>query len=167
MRSGVFENDDAAWQHLVATYSPVIYAWIRRAGLPPADAANLMQEVIRDIPQRIDGFFHDPDGETFRGWLRRITQSAVADFRRRQRDAMVPMVGGLTASPPPPQQAALPEESLLHPPRDVVIKDNREALTKVQSGFSSRNWEIFWRIAVEDQDTAEVAKEFGIWCQRT
>jgi DNA-directed RNA polymerase specialized sigma24 family protein len=44
---GAAHDDRGAWHRLVATYSPLVYAWSRRAGLQPSDASDLVQEVMQ------------------------------------------------------------------------------------------------------------------------
>lgn len=37
--------DQFAWARLVNVYTPLVYAWCRRAGLAAEDAADVMQDV--------------------------------------------------------------------------------------------------------------------------
>ena len=39
--------DAVAWREFMALYGPVVYGFARRRGLQDADAADLMQEVLR------------------------------------------------------------------------------------------------------------------------
>jgi RNA polymerase sigma-70 factor, ECF subfamily len=53
--------------------------WIRALGGPDADRDDIAQEVFLVVRRRLDAF----DGGNLPGWLYRITQRQVRDFRRR------------------------------------------------------------------------------------
>lgn len=163
MLRGAARDDDVAWNRLVTIYSPMIYAWSRRAGLQPSDASDLVQEVMRNVARNIKNFHHDRKGDTFRGWLRRITQRRIADFRRQQGRDVARATGGSTLQARLQQQADPVGDVDGPDPTDGIIpKERQQLLAKVQAEFSDRNWQIFWRVVVEDHDTADVAQEFGV-----
>ncbi len=60
-------NNPLAWQRLVRTYAPLIYAWCRRARLGPEDAADVMQDVFQAVWCGIGRFDGAQSGTTFRG----------------------------------------------------------------------------------------------------
>src|SRR6266853_6310705 len=66
-----------AWERLVALYGQLIYRWCRQAGLQPADAEDLGQEVLETVNRTINAYRHDRPEDTFRGWLRTITQNKI------------------------------------------------------------------------------------------
>ena len=77
-------NDQTAWQELVELYSRRMYRWCRRAGLQPADASNIVQEALQSVAKKLGDFRRDRPGDTFRGWLRRITDNKIRDHFRKQ-----------------------------------------------------------------------------------
>ena len=80
------DNDQAAWHQLVETYFARVYKWARNAGLQDCDAAEVANEVFASVAKAVPNFHHSAESDTFRGWLRQITQNAVADWwRARQR----------------------------------------------------------------------------------
>ena len=42
-------RDGDAWQEFVQIYGPVVYRFARNRGLQDADAADLMQDVLRSV----------------------------------------------------------------------------------------------------------------------
>ena len=44
--------DEAAWRKLVHLYTPLLFSWARRAGMPEHDAADLVQDVLRSEERR-------------------------------------------------------------------------------------------------------------------
>ena len=45
-------NDAQAWHRLVHAYGRRVYRWGRLAGLQPADASNIVQEVLRSVARK-------------------------------------------------------------------------------------------------------------------
>src|SRR5688572_31131907 len=75
------DSDDAgAWQEFVRLYAPVIYGFARKRGLQDADAADLMQEVLRSVSAAAHRLEYDPARGTFRGWLFTVTRNKVFNF---------------------------------------------------------------------------------------
>src|SRR5271170_3075509 len=75
------DGDDAgAWQEFVRLYAPIIYGFARKRGLQDADAADLMQEVLRSISSAAHRLEYDPARGTFRGWLFTVTRNKVFNF---------------------------------------------------------------------------------------
>src|SRR5882762_6284047 len=75
----------AAWQEFVSLYGPVVYGFARKRGLQDADAADLMQEVLRSISLAIGRLDYDRNQGTFRGWLFTITRNKVFNFLSARR----------------------------------------------------------------------------------
>jgi RNA polymerase sigma-70 factor (ECF subfamily) len=153
-------DDPTAWERLVALYAPLVLAWARRGGLRDQDAADVCQEVFGAVAAHLGRFRKERPGDTFRGWLRRITRSKVADhFRRQGRDAAA---GGSEAQR---RLAQLPEP----PPHDDEADGGAaeaglvgRALELVRSCFEDRTWQAFVRTAVEGRSPKEVAGELGM-----
>src|SRR5687767_4781568 len=70
----------AAWQEFVQLYGPVIYGFARKRGLQDADAADLMQDVLRSVLAAIGRLDYDRRQGTFRGWLFTITRNKIFNF---------------------------------------------------------------------------------------
>ena len=91
----VRERDGAAWTRLSRVYGPLIYEWCRRVGTPPADAADVVQEVFVAVYRSLDNFQAANPQDSFRGWLWTITRNKLRDLHRRE--AVTPRaVGGTT-----------------------------------------------------------------------
>src|SRR5688572_30148894 len=72
---------EEAWPRFVRLYTPLLFYWARRAGLPQDDAADLVQDVLVVLVQKLPTFTYEP-GKTFRGWLRTV---ALNKWRERCR----------------------------------------------------------------------------------
>src|SRR5262249_26860595 len=80
-------QDPDAWQQFLEIYAPAVYAFARKRGLQDADAADLMQEVMRSVSSAAARLDYDPSRGSFRGWLYTITRNKLFNFldTRRQR----------------------------------------------------------------------------------
>jgi RNA polymerase sigma-70 factor (ECF subfamily) len=160
------QADDAeAWEQLVRAYSRRIYRWCRMDGLQAADAANLVQEVLRSVASGLAEFRHDRAGDTFRGWLRRITENKIRDHFRRERRQVAHAAGGTDAYEQLANLAGDAEASAwwvesrlagTHAPQlDPAI------VAQVRNEFSARDWRLFWRVVVDGQSAGEAGAEVG------
>src|SRR5436190_11776880 len=76
-------DSQAAWERFVDLYTPLIFFWAIRAGLPAQDAGDLVQDVFTTLLQKLPEFDYQRE-KSFRGWLRTITLNRWRDVRRRQ-----------------------------------------------------------------------------------
>ncbi len=72
-------GENAAWERLLSLYTPLVYYWCTVAKLQIADAEEVTQEVFLAVARGIGSFHRDQDGDTFRGWLRTITRTKIAE----------------------------------------------------------------------------------------
>src|SRR5882762_1277502 len=73
---------EEAWARFVNLYTPFIYYWARRVGLTSEEAADLVQDVLTVLVQKLPEFQYDPE-KSFRGWLRTVTLNKWRENRRR------------------------------------------------------------------------------------
>ena len=150
----VQQDDPLAWQQLVKLYGPLVYHWCQVCRLSAADAADVMQEVMLSVSRKV-ATFRSGKG-SFRGWLWRITQNKIHDhFRKLARQPASP--GGSTALE---QLSQIPElESTIEP--TSPLESHRllhRALEQIRDQFQENTWLAFWKTAVENLKTSEVAE---------
>lgn len=155
-------DEPQAWERLVNLYAPLVLHWCRRKGLQNQDTADVFQEVFQAVVIHIGRFRKEREGDTFRGWLRRITENKLHDyFRRRGQEA--PGVGGSSAQERLAQLAG-PESA----DPDRTGDDEAEqalfarALGLIRGEFEERTWAAFWRTAVEGRATRDVAADLSM-----
>ena len=68
-----------SFEEIYQQYFREVGSWIRALGGPDADREDITQEVFLVVRRRLPAF----DGANLPGWLFRITQRQVRDFRRR------------------------------------------------------------------------------------
>src|SRR5688500_20161873 len=79
-------ENQAAWQEFSRLYGPVVYGFARKRGLQDADAADLMQEVLRSVARNAEKMEYDPARGTFRGWLYTVTRNKIYNFLNGQKN---------------------------------------------------------------------------------
>lgn len=159
----VKSRDQDAWQRLVNLYTPLIYSWCRQAGLQPADAADVGQDVFRAVARKIEDFRRDRPRDTFRGWLRIITRNRILDHLSAMN---VRAAGGTDAHLLMQQVAADSETDDGSRPVEEVETESRllfrRAVELIRGEFEDRSWQAFWRVVVEDQSPEFVAESLGL-----
>jgi RNA polymerase sigma-70 factor (ECF subfamily) len=142
-----------SWERFVQLYTPLLLAWADRAGVPAADAPDLVQDVFALLWQKLPAFRYDPARGRFRGWLRTVTVNRWRELHRRR---TVPTVGGdgIDDVPAPAADAFWEHEYRTH----LVGR----ATTILKADFQPATWQAFWRVVVDGQAAADTAKELGI-----
>jgi len=148
-------GDQAAWQRFVDLYTPLLYRWACRKGLSNHDAADLVQDVMVTLVQKLPEFEYDPS-KSFRSWLRTVTENRRRDLLRR-RGAAPQTVGdaALAEVHMPDGDAAFWEVEY----RQALVA---RALELMQDGFEPATWKASWALIVDGKSGADVAAEFGM-----
>jgi len=165
-------DSQIAWEQLVGLYSRRMYRWCRRAGLQPADAGNVVQDALQAVARKLGDFRRDRPSDTFRGWLRRITDNKIRDHFRRQGRSLEMATGGtdghrqlLNLTQENPQENYDDQAtwdttlvSALSPQSEAV----QQVVRRIRGEVSERDWKFFWRVVVDGQSAADVGREFGV-----
>lgn len=146
-------DNQQAWQRFVALYSPLLFLWARRLGLQPHDAADLVQEVLARLFQKLPQFAYDPN-RSFRGWLRTVMHNA---WRNSQRRRVLP-----TANPVDLENLTDDDNMDVFSDQDYRRHLLGRALQLMQTDFQPTTWKAFQEHAVAGRPAAEVAAELGI-----
>ena len=154
-------NHDA-WREFMQLYGPVVYGFARRRGLQDADAADLMQDVMRSVSGAIGRLEYDRSQGTFRGWLFTITRNKVFNFLSARRIRPQGSAGDsatnrlLNASR---TARAIRTSGYLEYQRRLASL----AMDRIKGEhFQDRTWQAFWLTAVEGVAAAEAAKRGGM-----
>jgi RNA polymerase sigma-70 factor (ECF subfamily) len=165
------DRDEEAWQRLLDLYGPLVYSHCRRGRVPAKDVGDVGQEVFLEVLKGLPHFRRDRPGDTFRGWLLRITRCRVADYwRARGRSPEGEAPGGsdardrLTAVPQPEGRGAGPAPD--GPPGEAGAGEleglRRRALELIAPRFAPRTWKACWLVVLEGRPVDEVAETLGV-----
>lgn len=151
------ENDAEAWSQFVDLYGPLIYRYGRRRGLQDADAADLSQEVLREVARSIGRFEYDPSLGRFRNWLFVVAQRRLTHFFRSvQRQ---PVGSGDTSVLATLHELPSAEEEQAAWEDEYRRHLFTWASEQVRGEFEEKTWLAFWRTAIDGQKPADVARE--------
>jgi RNA polymerase sigma factor (sigma-70 family) len=154
-------KDDRAWTEFTAIYSPLIYRFACRKGFQDADAADLVQEVLRAVASAVGHWDPDPCKGPFRNWLFRIARNMMlnlaASERRHPRGTGLEEIQWLLEARPSPS----PEDTALF---EAEYKRQlfRWAAERVRGEFRGTTWAAFWETGVEGKKAEVVAANLGM-----
>jgi RNA polymerase sigma factor (sigma-70 family) len=149
-----------AWQEFMRLYGPVVYGFARKRGLQDADAADLMQDVLRSVSNAIGRLDYDRKQGTFRGWLFTITRNRVFNFLSARR--LRPQGAGDTGT-----HELLNSHAAADDGQDMwEVEYQRRlaamAMDRVKKEFQENTWQAFWQTAVEGKSAADVSSQIGM-----
>ena len=153
-------GNHAAWREFVELYSPVVYSFARRRGLQDADAADLMQDVLRSISAAIGRLDYDRRQGTFRGWLFTVTRNKIYNFlsaRKIRPQASGNTTTNLLLNEQPESDTGADEWELEYQRRVAAL-----AMERIKTEFQDKTWQAFWQTTVEGATAAEVAQRTGL-----
>jgi RNA polymerase sigma-70 factor (ECF subfamily) len=122
----------------------------------------VFQDVFQAVAAHITTFRKDRPGDSFRGWLRTITQNKIHDhFRRRGREP-----GGVGGTEAQIRLSRLPAGSALDGEDSSHVGDEhlsiRHLLSVVRGEFEERTWQAFWMTTVEGRLPGDVATDLAM-----
>ena len=151
---------DADWRRAYDLYAPLLRQWAARAGVPAADADDLVQEVLLAVVKQVGAFDRRQAG-SFRRWLRTVLGRRVTDFLRRR--AVRPVATGDPDFARRLDELASPESALSRLwDREHDTHVARQALQIVQPDFAPATWQAFRRQVIDGVPAAAAASELGL-----
>jgi RNA polymerase sigma-70 factor (ECF subfamily) len=153
-------RDQEAWRQFTEVYAALIYGFARRRGLQDADAADLMQEVLRAVAASAARLDYDPERGSFRSWLYTVTRNKIYTFLARQRRQV--RGSGDSAAHERLEETPAQDDS-----RDLWDQEYERrvfswAAEQVRGEFQQATWDAFWRTAVEGQGAREAGAALGM-----
>ena len=158
----VRKQEPGAWELMCRIYTPLVYGWVRKAGLQEADAEDVVQDIFQKVATKLDSFRYQQPQDSFRGWLWTITRNKVRDWYRTRQTQPLNAIGGSHA------QRVLLEipdwistEEAVEPTMDPASEAAlmRRALELVQSDFHEKTWQAFWRLTIDGHAAKDIARE--------
>lgn len=156
---GIKAGDSSAWKRMTDYYSPLVYSWCRRGGLGPDDAADVMQEVFVAVWRGLGGFQRERVGQTFRGWLRTIARSKIADhFRANARRPQAVEAGSAMDRMAEADDSSDDDRA----DRGQLQRLFGQAMLAIRQEFEPSTWQAFLLSTLQKRPAGDVAQELGI-----
>jgi RNA polymerase sigma-70 factor (ECF subfamily) len=150
--------DARAWDEFLAVYAPLVYRLARRHGLQPADADDVVQDVLAAVARSIDAWLARPERGLFRAWLLRIARNLAINALTRPKHRPIgtgnsDMVHWLSQQPDTSSAAA--SQFDLEYRRELF----RWAAEQVREEVADRTWQAFWLSTIKECPIAAVADQ--------
>jgi RNA polymerase sigma-70 factor (ECF subfamily) len=155
------QPDDDAWRRLVHLYTPLLKGWLGRYGVQPADADDLIQEVLAVVVRELPQFEYNRRAGAFRRWLRTILVHRLRGFWRARQAR--PTATGDSDPARTLEQLEDPESGLSklwdqEHDRHVMAR----LLEQVEPEVTPSTWQAFRRVVLEGRAEEAVAAELGL-----
>lgn len=148
---------DADWRRLDAVYRPFVAGWLRRAGVPDADAADLTQDVFCVLIQELPAFRHAGRTGAFRRWLRGVLVNRARGYWRAKKHAPKPADSAVLAALEDPDSGPSGQWD-----RDHDAHVARCVLDAIEPEFTPNTWAAFRRLVFDGRAAAGAAAELGL-----
>ena len=157
--------DTAGWHEFVTLYEPLLLAYVRKKGLTESDAADVVQEVLARLVKALPDFELKRESGRFRTWPWRVTDSALADWGRRQRRRAAAERARAEADATEPLEAGDSVDDR-EPETDWLTLHRRRVLefakAQVRARSRPRTWACFEQHVLRGRPSAQVAAELGL-----
>lgn len=154
-------NDVQAWRQFVDVYASLIYGFLRKRGLQDADAADLVQDVLRSVSGAIGKLEYDRTRGTFRSWLFTITRNKMYTFLESQ-SRNVRGSGDSGAIAILEENAVAPDDSERQWEDEYQRRTFAWAVERIRGEFHATTFSAFWKTAVEGLNPKDVGAELGM-----
>lgn len=157
-------DDQAGWREFFETYWRLIYNVARKSGLAEAEAQDVVQTTFIYLTRKMPKFRYDRAQGSFKSWLRVVTRSRIAVWRR-----------GEKTQPPPGEDWADDRERRLEEVPDPAGDSLDEiwqreweenllntAVRRVRAKVSARQLLIFRLATQESLPLTQVARKLDI-----
>lgn len=154
------QPDEQSWRRFVELYEPWLRGQFRRHGLEPADADDIVQEVMTVSAREIASFRHNGRKGAFRTWLRGVTANRLREHWRQRR--RLPTTDANNPAIILDQLAD--DASELSQPWDREHDQHvvSQLLKMIAADFEPKTWRAFRAFVVEGRTATAVATELGI-----
>lgn len=157
-------NERDAWFSFCELYTPLVYHWCYRADVPQADVEEVAQSVFARLVTAIHRFEKSAQNHRFRSWLWTVSRNLITDYWREKA-----RLDGLAELDQTGQrrELAFAEIRLPDDADEATSADESAALVsrildQIRPRYDERVWQAFWRVVVDEQPTADVARELGL-----
>ncbi len=153
--------DSQSWRRLTDLYAPLIRRWVRDNVVQPADADDVVQEVLATLVRELPRFEHSNRPGAFRTWLRGVTVNRLREHWKSRRSG-IQGIGG---------EAAIERLNQLEDSESPLARVWDEEhdryvvqtlLGSIRLEFQSASWHAFEQTVREGRPAAVVAAELGL-----
>lgn len=146
------------WQSFCEIYAPLIRRWLQAHVLQPADADDIVQDVLTVVVIKVIEFRHNGRTGAFRAWLRAIMANQLRSYWRHRLRATDRLSTDQVLANLEDSSSDLAAQWDEEHDRHVV----GALLERIRQEFQAHTWHVFWRYTIEGIPAEEVATELGV-----
>ena len=147
--------DESAWQQFVSLYTPLIFFWARKTGMPQSDASDLVQEVLTLVFQKLPDFKYDST-RSFRGWLRTVTLNKYREIYRRKSSRLATASDSMLEHLAP---VAVAESTWDIDYARMLVAQTMEVM---ESDFAPATWQALQQVMSSGTSVEQAAADAGV-----
>jgi RNA polymerase sigma-70 factor (ECF subfamily) len=148
--------DAAAWSEFVGVYQPLLVAYLRKRGVPPDIADDIVQDVFSRLVPAMARFDLSPERGRFRTWLWQVTHNALVDWaRHRDVQERAEREWAVTRDP----TAVAPDSEWEELYRRRILE---AVMERVRQSTQATSWSCFEGRVLHGRPGVEVAAELGV-----
>ena len=147
-------NNSESWSRFVQLYTPLIFFWARKTGLQSQDAADIVQDVLTIVFQKIPDWKYD-SSRSFRGWLRTITLNRHRQLHRRKQ---------INTSDPANSNINEIADNLAQSTWDLNYARQlvATAMELMKDDFAPKTWAALKELMASGRPAVEIAREYEV-----
>jgi RNA polymerase sigma-70 factor (ECF subfamily) len=146
-------TDQQAWERFAELYTPLMYRWAQQLGAQPADAADVVQEVLVSLVRVLPDFNYDQK-KSFRAWLRTVLTNKWREILRRKDPSAAggDALANVADSEHGADWSDAQEQAALC----------QQALEIIRPEFSPATWEAFMETFFDGRSVPEICQTHGL-----
>ena len=151
------QGDGLAFSRIVDLYGRLVYHWCRQSGLSPEDTQDVGQQVFVSVLRCLKNFRRNKPRDSFRGWIRVITRSRIADHFLAKRGKPTEY----TSKSPNALAQIVDDDTLGGIHQDAIVLFE-QAVRLMWTEFSDHDCNAFLGVVIEGMPAKDVSKKLGI-----
>ncbi len=159
-------DDQDSWQDFFNTYSKLIHAVARKAGLSDAEAQDVVQETVLLVAKKMPEFNYDPAIGSFKSWLLLLTRRRIEKQLRKRLPAKDPSLRRPGDTKRTATIERIPDPAGLD--LEAVWEEEWEknlwtaALARVKEQISAKHYQMFDLYVLQEWPVKEVARALDV-----
>jgi len=150
-------GDIDAWETFAKLYSPALYRTARKLNLQPADAENVVQEVLLVVAKSVGSWLGRSDRGSFMAWLLRISRNKSVDLLTRRATKPIKPTAGLDAQNLS-QIAQVQSDTEIQLDREYRWELFNQASEQAKKIVSEQTWAAFQMTMVDNVSIEDAAR---------
>ena len=155
------KTDADAWNQFMDLYGQLIFQFVRSRGLQDADAADLVQEVLRRVGNSIGRLEYEKSKGGFRAWLFTITRNCLNTYFDKKKRSLPSIHDSnplATLGQVPAKRDELSERWEKEFQKQLML----QAIQTIRPTTEPKTWSAFEMTAIQNHNVSVVSDMLGM-----